>query len=102
VTVIHAHAILNADDILDLDAPELALLGALEHVLRAACAAIEAANPELLRAERSELHLEREALPRLWSAEDIRAHAHTLADAIARYRHALCLANADDRPGFPF
>lgn len=80
-------------EILDLRAPELALLGALEHILAAACTAIEAANPELL-VERTDLYAIVECLPRLWAAEDIRAHAHTLGEALARYRHALYLADA--------
>ena len=91
----------NARTLLDLDAPELALLGALEHLLVAACTAIEAANPEMLQ-ERPEAYILRESLARLWSAEDIRAHAHTLGEAISRYRHALYLAAADDDSDIPF
>ena len=93
--MIDTRPIPSARALLELDAPELALLGALEHLLVAACAAIEAANPELLVHE-PEDSLERCTLPRLWSAHDIRAHAQTLADAIARYRHALHLEDATD------
>jgi hypothetical protein len=101
--MIDTQAIPTARDLLDLDAPELALLGALEHLLTAACVAVETANPELL-VERSDEYLERLSLPRLWSAEDIRAHAHTLAEAISRYRHALYLAHDDlaPPPSLPF
>ncbi|MEI8254583.1 MAG: hypothetical protein WCJ30_02810 [Deltaproteobacteria bacterium] len=87
--------------LLDLRAPELALLGALEHLLEAACSAIEAANPELL-VEHSDVHMIVECLPRLWAAEDIRAHANTLGEAISRYRHAICLADVVPPPDAPF
>jgi len=101
--MINTQAIPSAEDLLELDAPELALLGALEHLLAAACVAVETANPELL-VEPSDDYLDRPSLPRLWSAEDIRARAHTLADAISRYRHALHLAHLDlaSPPLLPF
>ena len=91
----------SARDLLVLDAPELAILSALEHVLAAACAAVEAANPDLLIGW-SDPHIGA-CLPRLWSSTDIRAHAHALATAIARYRHALRLAAAGpESSDFPF
>jgi len=93
--VIDTQPVPTARALLELDASELALLGALEHLLAAACAAVEAANPELL-AHDPDNYLERPRLPRIWSARDIRERAHVLAESISRYRHALHLA--DDVP----
>lgn len=101
--MIIARPVPTAGALLDLDAPELACLGALEHLLAATCAAIEAANPELLFGDDLD-RINRVSLPRLWSADDIREHSHALVESIRRYRHALHVAadTSDDASKFPF
>ena len=101
--MIIARPVPTAGALLDLDAPELACLGALEHLLAAACAAIEAANPELLLGDGLD-RVEPVSLPRLWSADDIRDQSHALVESIRRYRLAVHLAagGSDDDAKFPF
>ena len=78
----------------------LAVLWAVEHVLAAARVAIEAANPELL-VERPIDFPPSESLPRIWAAQDIARLAADLANAIARYRHAVSVADVAT-PDLPF
>ena len=72
------------------DAPELAAVEALAAVLDIAVAAVVAANPELLDAERLDARGPPSA--QAWIADAIVSHAHALGTALDRYRVAVELA----------
>lgn len=88
------------DELLELGAPECAVLWALEQLLAAARVSVEVANPELLD-ERSRALVIDESLPRLWAAEDIVRLSRDLAASITRYRRALYVAEPS-LPDLPF
>ena len=86
--------------LLDLDAPELALLGALEHMLEASCNAVEAANPILLTGS-PQYYADPTTFARLWAAEELRHLARQLARAVDRYKAAVH-TREDTSPSDPF
>ena len=85
------------------DAPELALLQALDPILELVPRALVAAHPELADPEAP--YWVREASPTTRKADDILAAAHRLQHHLRAYRLAITLAR-DQRlevdPEFPF
>ena len=86
------HHVPTAAEMIDREAPELAILAALDTTLRATVVSLLVANPELLRVDPSEQY---ESYPsRVWIADTLVAEARSLRTIIARYRHAIEVATA--------
>ena len=89
------HRKLEPEDI--TDAPELAILEAVDAALETALAAIIAANPELIGHDPYERVFDDTPAPppRLYAADAIIYQTHAMRSAIDRYRCALSFRSSD-------